>query len=473
MKHLKNKIKKSFFVLITLALGLAASGHANVLHEVAESGQLLLALDFLKRDGSNDGIDVYDLEELQYLKNSDFELLLKEKDASGKTPIYYFIEKSSQASDLLKLEFYNIPADFKDNDGKNMLHYLASLGWATYIEELACQDGSEAIDREYLTGLNVQDNHGNTPLDEAILADKMHAVIALAEKIGWEKCTGLHTAVRCDSEKYFNLFLYGTYEENGCEMTDLNAKEAAKTVVNTPDCFRMTPLHYAVLKNRVEMMKRLLSVNSVNVDVRLEKEERGETPLYMAVKSGFTDIVRLLLEKGADKDLTCETALHKEKPLWCAVRMCLAGLPYHDIVKLLLKYGADKHISQNGKTLLSFAVEGGDFELVKILFNKGKQDPRKITISYNGDTLFDIALKTAANAQDNSDEHKRIYDFLRSRDKHNNLFERLGCGLRSRGLFKKAYRKKFENRPKKKKKKTKARGPLFRWSWGPGKQVEN
>ena len=63
-------------------------------------------------------------------------------------------------------------------------------------------------------------------------------------------------------------------------------------------------------------------------DVNASRHTDGATPLYIAARSGHTEVVKLLLDKNAD---TSKSAKPGGKPIDAARRNC-----YLDIVKLLL-----------------------------------------------------------------------------------------------------------------------------------------
>ena len=75
---------------------------------------------------------------------------------------------------------------------------------------------------------------------------------------------------------------------------------------------------------------------------------------------GYSDIVKLLLENGADPNIIGNdgrTSLIFASKFGCT-----------DVVKMLLKNGADPNIIDNrGKTAYDFALDTGNIEIVKLL----------------------------------------------------------------------------------------------------------
>ncbi len=66
--------------------------------------------------------------------------------------------------------------------------------------------------------------------------------------------------------------------------------------VNTQDVYGWTPLMRAVWERRVEVVSRLLSHGAIELD---HKDEQGATALHHAAAAGDSQIVKMLLEKGA------------------------------------------------------------------------------------------------------------------------------------------------------------------------------
>ena len=106
-------------------------------------------------------------------------------------------------------------------------------------------------------------------------------------------------------------------------------------------------------------------IGSAELDLNL-KSEFGMTALHYAVKLGMSDIVKLLLDAGANINITNnsnETPLH----LTCYKKR-LTG-----IAKMLLDAGADTEVRSKmcGSTVLHFAAAGGHTNIVKLLLDAG------------------------------------------------------------------------------------------------------
>ena len=119
---------------------------------------------------------------------------------------------------------------------------------------------------------------------------------------------------------------------------------------------RIFNLHYAILKRLIDKGG---DVNARNQD--------GITPLHWAIAKGDVEIVRVLLASGADINVTDAegiTPLH-----WVAYK------GYEVIVKVLVIAGADiKATDNNGSTVLDYAAQGGYTGRVEKAIEEGQKE---------------------------------------------------------------------------------------------------
>jgi ankyrin repeat protein len=142
------------------------------------------------------------------------------------------------------------------------------------------------------------------------------------------------------------------------------------------DLFRLyfngrTAIHEAVMWRHLDILKTLLDANlkrddrgSALLQCDIDKRDsRGNTPLQIAAEFGYFDIVKLLIERGAQvntSDNLGKTPLHKA-----------ACTRNRNIVEYLINNGADPNIQDNeGLTVLQKAVRMGHLEVVKCLIEK-------------------------------------------------------------------------------------------------------
>ena len=118
----------------------------------------------------------------------------------------------------------------------------------------------------------------------------------------------------------------------------------------------------AAEQGNVEQVKKLID-QGVNSNARWGVI--ALTPLIFAVKSGSLEVVRYLLEHGADVNSLAFHALAYKG--WSALHEA-AYKNHPEIVKLLLKYGADPYLKANKKfTALDLAKQRGYQEVYNIL----------------------------------------------------------------------------------------------------------
>jgi Ankyrin repeats (3 copies)/Ankyrin repeat len=107
------------------------------------------------------------------------------------------------------------------------------------------------------------------------------------------------------------------------------------------------------------------------------KDMRGDTPLYYATVDSRIEICRYLLEKGANVNLGGMELGIENGPLWLAVRFGDT-----DIVRLLLQYGADPNLNrrpaneedwtrQRCPRHTDYAIWNGCFEILSMLLQHG------------------------------------------------------------------------------------------------------
>ena len=167
-------------------------------------------------------------------------------------------------------------------------------------------------------------------------------------------------------------FIFNTLEENkneGIKIAvvkmlfkvgiDVNA-EKYSPILPLMVASKKTPLMVASKNGHTEIVQLLLEKGAyVNA-----KDNYGETALMLAAANGRTEIVQLLLEKGADVNAKNEygrTAL-----------MYALGNYRTEIIQLLLEKGADVNAKNKyGSTALMFAASNGRTEIVQILLEKG------------------------------------------------------------------------------------------------------
>lgn len=141
----------------------------------------------------------------------------------------------------------------------------------------------------------------------------------------------------------------------------------------------MTAVMKAVQKDDVAGLKALIA-RSANVN---ELDPNGDAPLVMAAYLGHTEIVRLLLEAGAD--VTAVDPGMKATALHAAA---YAGRT--DAARLLIAHGIDidKQGPKNGYTALHDAIWENNIDTARVILDAGAD----LTLrSHSGETPLDFA----------------------------------------------------------------------------------
>jgi len=121
-----------------------------------------------------------------------------------------------------------------------------------------------------------------------------------------------------------------------------------------------TPLQGAVIRGNAQIVKILLD-RGANLNVR---DKYGHTPLHDAAFGGHADVAGLLLEKGAD--------VNAKNRMGCTPLHRAADRGELEVAQVLLAKGADPNCETGaGRTPLDEAVFGSHKEMAALLLEKG------------------------------------------------------------------------------------------------------
>jgi ankyrin repeat protein len=303
----------------------------------------------------------------------------------------------------LLLSTKGINPNLGDDMGRPSIAYAGSSSQDIVVKQLLATPGVD---------LNFKDHHGRTPLSWTV----SHGSEAAVSQFLSREDVDVNTAVATDHmfKKGWTALMFAA-SRGFIEKVELLLKTPYMNVNHR--CERgKTALHFAV-KTGAEVIVQLLLGKGAYPD---PKDRYGGTPLYQSALSGYLSIMDLLYKAGADPDIVTDdgdTAITvassrgytdivtflletgKINPAhqgeddlrnslsWAAER------GYREIVGLLIQYGQDANIKDyKGRTPLSHAVEGGDVEIVKMLFlNLSSIDPMEMDAG--GETLLSRATK--------------------------------------------------------------------------------
>lgn len=150
---------------------------------------------------------------------------------------------------------------------------------------------------------------------------------------------------------------------------------------NTRDPKGVPGLHLAMLEPSPKVVRTLIAWPQVQVDAR---NAHDETPLMLASLRGYTETVRLLVERDADIN----------KPGWTPLHYAATN-SHLDIMRLLIERHAyiDAE-APNGNTPLMMAAVYGNASAVKLLLEAGA-DP--LLKNKAGLTAIELAQRMSRN----------------------------------------------------------------------------
>jgi ankyrin repeat protein len=276
--------------------------------------------------------------------------------AERETDSPYWMSKRYKIVDLMLEEVgrrgHNVVSfvDATDILNRSALHYIAEEGHFKILE-LLCKFSANM-------NVNGVDFHGFTPLHLAVRNGHDAVVERLLQLPSIDaNVRATVNASNPDKLKPFeepeypicrpNLFLKTPKEQPGRDLT---------------------PLHFAVMDGRMEVVRLLLEWEGINIDA---VDSAGLTPLQYSVQNGHWEIVELLLKKGKPfatlnidaVDSTGRTPLHSA---------VMHGRM--EVVRLLLEWEGINidAVDSAGLTPLQYSVQSGHSEMVELLLKKGK-----------------------------------------------------------------------------------------------------
>ncbi|KAK6826449.1 hypothetical protein RU639_005379 [Aspergillus parasiticus] len=290
-------------------------------------------------------------------------------DSMGRPPIAYAGMRSQDAVIQQLLATPGVDPNFTDHDGRTPLSWTVSYGSTAAVSQFLSRqdiDVNAAMATDHMwkkgwTALMFAANRGFTEKVELLLNTPY---INVNHQCAGGK-TALHLAAKTGSEVTVQLLL---------------AKEAHPDL---QDRYGGTPLYEAANYGYLPIIDLLYKVGA-DPDPVLEC---GSTAISAASSSGYTDIVRFLLETGKARLPSQEGEDKRNALSWAAER------GHGEIVALLLQYGQEANNKDyKGRTPLSYAVECGDVETIKmLLLNTSSIDPMEM--DDHGETLHSRATE--------------------------------------------------------------------------------
>lgn len=183
----------------------------------------------------------------------------------------------------------------KDGHGRFALHYAAKYGLRSFCEALVrCAIDSDA---EHLGDvLSRRDEDGMTPLHYAVLSGKRSILtILLKGLVGFDETRQSKLGLRT----LFGDLLLLSVRSGQDDAAEMLLNHQPNINCTTPH--GETALYCASRANNLNLVKILLSYAQSGLDVNVATATRW-TPLIVACANGHSDVVRCLLEAGAEPE---------------------------------------------------------------------------------------------------------------------------------------------------------------------------
>jgi len=323
----------------------------KLLLTACKNGQKGVVMAFLKKDGIN----------------------VNAVDEIGFSPLHYACKRGYR--DIIKL-LLDKDADVNliSNESITPLHMAVTSGNKEVVK-LLTDAGSD---------INATDKAGKTPLIYAVEARKAECARYLIE-------LGADTSVM-DNQNHTALDY-----ANALGLVQL-IESMAKENSGNADSFGNTPLHQACHNGQGEVVKAMLAKGDMDINARNDDKE---TPLFLAVAENNILIAELLLDAGADtnisgghggnsrlhiaaanenehlvKSLLTHGARINERNEDGETALIIAAIKGNNyITGTLLEHGADfTYADQDEHTALYYAAEGGYNDITEKLLIAGAEN---------------------------------------------------------------------------------------------------
>ncbi|XP_048588083.1 transient receptor potential cation channel subfamily A member 1 isoform X2 [Nematostella vectensis] len=333
-------------------------------------------------------------------------------DIDGKTPLGKAMESGAAKSAEFLLEYIknnHLKLDSflsdADNEGNTLLHLAVDSGFTRVVElcldngsiirrpkrndrstafHLACEQGATEIVQLFLekdpnlAKILLVDANGTTPLHKAAQTNNhsiLHLLITKGANINArnnDNVTPLMMAASRGSKDCVRMLM-----ENGADTTvkDVDGRTAVFNAVGygvtmeilledqalvplltEKDASGYAPPHYAAQQGDLKSIQLFLDHNKSTATILSDFQD---TPLHVAARYGWHEVVRALLDKQGAKivnlqDNRSRTALHYA---------CAGG--HHKVAAVLLGFGAEIEKDQSSRTALHEAAKKGSKKTVE------------------------------------------------------------------------------------------------------------
>ena len=312
----------------------------------------------------------------------------------NQVPLYY--SALCGFHDLSKRLLGTHPGDVNARGGyyRTPLHGALYKGYLSIVLLLLGRGADpEARDHNDQTALHTASSHGYADVVRSLIdcsADlnaKCHGRVDDGIHVGW---TPLHAAIYEEHRDIALLLLKGgadtdilsNFGQTALYMAssrgyadvvrtlidrDANPNVRCQDRIDSGIAVKWTPLHVSIYKE-YRAITTLLLEGGADTDIL---SCLGQTALYMGSSCGYADVVRSLVDRGADLNMKCQDWIDGSDVKWTPLHATIYR-EHRDIAILLLEAGADTEIlSSLDQTALYMASSRGFAEVVRLLIDRG------------------------------------------------------------------------------------------------------
>ena len=203
--------------------------------------------------------------------------------------------------------------------------------------------------------------------------------------------------------------------------------------VNATNNKNDTPMLWACRGNHIETARQLMRLGA-NLQLQNDK---GSSPLYFAVRYGFEQLVSVLIKEG-------KADVHQQRKLGFISPIVLASaLGYTNIVRILLDHGAEINLKiEKGFTPLHHAAVQGNVDTVELLLDRGAyieadndDGDCALLLAAQEDQIevVEILIRHGARFTERNKQGMSIWDFAVESDDNELLIAAVNCYRRTHG----------------------------------------
>ena len=301
---------------------------------------------------------------------------VKSKESKyGDTPLHQAVLSNSETTVELLIDADPGVLDACDDRGRTPLYYAAQLGHSTVVQLLVNHGADvEKHCKKNLSPLHVACYYGHSSSLKILLDRGANPNSARMEK----SLTPLLTACRGGHISCVELLLDNPRTDADCKTTGnwdpmhcaashghlhvvkLLISRGMSSGLTSPE--KWTALHFCSAKSHVDTIRYILEHDNLGHDINAQSSS-GYTALHEAARGGSLDIVKLLIEHGAEID-------RKSNENWTPLLMA-SHSNKGDVVRFLLKMGANvfQRVGESQRTCLHIAAEKGHIDVLNILLD--------------------------------------------------------------------------------------------------------